>query len=103
MNDKLLQQILEELQKMNQRIDTLEEGMNSRFDELKDSLSRKHVENIKADELILQSQKETLARLDDIERGMYRLEKIELRQNRTTAKVDELEADVTLLRDKLQN
>ncbi|MED0678763.1 hypothetical protein [Aneurinibacillus thermoaerophilus] len=113
MNDRFdlilsaLQGVQSEVQNLNQRIDTFEKGMNQRFDELKDSINCKHIESIKADELILQSletgQQKLLSRIEDVERGMYRLERMELRQNRMAMKVDELEADIALLRDKLQN
>lgn len=46
---------------------------------------------------------EIMAKLEDMEKSMYRLERMELRQNRTVGRVDELEADVALIRQKLQN
>lgn len=46
---------------------------------------------------------EVMAKLGDMEKSMYRLERMELRQNRTAARVDELEADIAMLQNKLQN
>ncbi|MBN6186445.1 hypothetical protein JQN58_05515 [Aneurinibacillus sp. BA2021] len=59
MSDELLKQILTELQGVRNEVKQLKAEMNQRFDELKDSIDRKHVENMKADELILQSLDET--------------------------------------------
>jgi predicted nucleic acid-binding Zn-ribbon protein len=81
--EEVLKQILEQLSQMNGRMDNMErrianieheqkqmnyrmtgieneqkslrEEMNQRFDELKNAVNRKHIENIRADELILQS------------------------------------------------
>jgi hypothetical protein len=38
-----------------------------------------------------------------MELGMYRIERLELRQNNTAARVDALEADVSIIREKLEN
>ncbi|MFT9848469.1 hypothetical protein [Aneurinibacillus sp. REN35] len=59
MSNELLKQILTELQGVRNEVKQLKAEMNQRFDELKDSVDRKHIENIKADELILRSLDET--------------------------------------------
>lgn len=53
MSDELLKEILAELRGVKNEVKQLKTEMNQRFDEMNDSIERKHIENIKADESLL--------------------------------------------------
>lgn len=86
MSDELLKEILAELRGVKNEVKQLKTEMNQHFDEVKDSIERKHIENIKADESLLHmitDVQSKMATKEDIERIHKRLDYQILRIART--------------------
>lgn len=75
MSEKILQQILEQMTAMQKEIKGVKEEMKSRFDRLEKSIDKAHMDNFASDDLILQTLKETNAKLDDREHDIRALNK----------------------------
>ena len=62
--------------------------------------------NSKLDRLA-ESSAESFARIEErlssIEQGMYRLERLEKRQNKTAVRLEEIEADIALIQEQLNS
>ncbi|WCK54209.1 hypothetical protein PP175_23455 [Aneurinibacillus sp. Ricciae_BoGa-3] len=114
MDEKKLVQLMravikEELNPINQKYEELNQRyqeMNQIIYALRDGQEelKAQLEGISLDVDKLHGEvKQINTRLEDLERGTYRIERLELRQNKTAVRVDTLEADVSLIREKLQN
>lgn len=91
------------------RIDTLENSMDKQFAEVKDEIrivkeqTARNSELAPAVEAIRLDVASATEKLDEMTHSMHRLERMDFRLNRTTGRVDELEAEVAVLGSKLKN
>ncbi|BAU26539.1 hypothetical protein DFP93_10880 [Aneurinibacillus soli] len=112
-----------DVRKLDQRMDTLENGMNEQFTTVTDEIHtmKNEIFTVKDEIRIVKNQTahnselapaveairlevtSATEKLDEVVHSMHRLERMDFRLNRTTDRVDELEAEVAVLSSKLKN